>query len=60
MLPRLHELTETQSAYLAYLDEVRLAGFEGDICPDYAQRTVLATDNSIYQILPQAVADKEE
>ena len=55
MLPRLHELTETQSAYLAYLDEVRLAGFEGDICPDYAQRTVLATDNSIYQILPQAV-----
>ncbi|NPT32890.1 D-2-hydroxyglutarate dehydrogenase YdiJ, partial [Vreelandella venusta] len=29
-------------------------GFEGEIAPDYANRTVLATDNSIYQRLPQA------
>ncbi len=32
-----------------------MQGFAGDIAADYANRTVLATDNSIYQRLPQAV-----
>ncbi len=41
--------------YLRFLDALRDAGFEGEIAPDYAARTVLATDNSIYQRLPQAV-----
>lgn len=41
--------------YQAFLAAVAAAGFEGDICDDYANRTVLATDNSIYQRLPQAV-----
>ena len=27
----------------------------GDIAPDYASRTIMATDNSIYQVLPQGV-----
>ncbi|MDX1355623.1 MAG: FAD-binding and (Fe-S)-binding domain-containing protein, partial [Halomonas venusta] len=36
------------------LDALRARGFEGEIAPDYANRTVLATDNSIYQRLPQA------
>ena len=31
------------------------SSFAGDICPDYANRVVLATDNSIYQVLPQGV-----
>ncbi|MGM0692989.1 MAG: FAD-binding and (Fe-S)-binding domain-containing protein [Pseudomonadota bacterium] len=41
--------------YLHFLDALKAAGFEGEIAPDYAARTVLATDNSIYQRLPQAV-----
>ncbi|MBB3331135.1 FAD/FMN-containing dehydrogenase/Fe-S oxidoreductase [Halomonas campaniensis] len=41
--------------YLRFLEALRDAGFEGEIAPDYAARTVLATDNSIYQRLPQAV-----
>ncbi|NWN83280.1 MAG: FAD-binding oxidoreductase [Halomonas sp.] len=41
--------------YLRFLEALKAAGFEGDIAPDYANRTVLATDNSIYQRLPQAV-----
>ncbi|SEM12854.1 D-2-hydroxyglutarate dehydrogenase YdiJ [Halomonas daqiaonensis] len=41
--------------YLRFLDALEAAGFEGEIAPDYAARTVLATDNSIYQRLPQAV-----
>lgn len=30
-------------------------GFQGDIETDYAQRVVASTDNSIYQLLPQAI-----
>ncbi len=44
-----------RSGYVAFLDALRAHGFEGEIAPDYANRTVLATDNSIYQRLPQAV-----
>ncbi|RDB41893.1 FAD-binding oxidoreductase [Halomonas sp. DQ26W] len=41
--------------YLRFLDVLKANGFAGEIAPDYADRTVLATDNSIYQRLPQAV-----
>ncbi len=40
--------------YVRFLDALRARGFEGEIAPDYANRTVLATDNSIYQRLPRA------
>ena len=40
--------------YLAFLDALRGAGFRGEIARDHASRTVLATDNSIYQRLPQS------
>ncbi|UDM07136.1 FAD-binding oxidoreductase [Halomonas sp. NyZ770] len=43
-----------RSGYVAFLDALGAHGFEGEIAPDYANRTVLATDNSIYQRLPQA------
>ncbi|MCE8036026.1 hypothetical protein HOP63_23145, partial [Halomonas sp. MCCC 1A11057] len=35
--------------YLRFLEALKDSGFEGEIAPDYADRTVLATDNSIYQ-----------
>ncbi|WP_108445944.1 FAD-binding and (Fe-S)-binding domain-containing protein [Halomonas denitrificans] len=41
--------------YLRFLEALKAEGFEGEITPDLAARTVLATDNSIYQRLPQAV-----
>ncbi|MFI8479038.1 FAD-binding and (Fe-S)-binding domain-containing protein [Pseudomonas sp. NPDC078700] len=41
--------------YSEFLDELRAKGFRGHISADYAIRTVLATDNSIYQRLPNAV-----
>ncbi|WP_108124609.1 FAD-binding and (Fe-S)-binding domain-containing protein [Saccharospirillum mangrovi] len=55
MIPRIAEVTPVQRHYLDYLDALNAAGFEGELAPDYANRTVLATDNSIYQVLPQAV-----
>ncbi|MBU9332981.1 D-2-hydroxyglutarate dehydrogenase YdiJ [Burkholderia multivorans] len=45
----------TADAYRDFLDALRAAGFAGEIRADYANRTVQATDNSIYQRLPQAV-----
>ncbi|MGP9655525.1 D-2-hydroxyglutarate dehydrogenase YdiJ [Halomonas sp. AOP35-4E-18] len=43
-----------RSEYVAFLEALRARGFEGEIALDYANRTVLSTDNSIYQRLPQA------
>ncbi|MNQ50903.1 putative FAD-linked oxidoreductase [compost metagenome] len=40
--------------YRDFLVSLKDQGFRGEISPDYGNRTVLATDNSIYQRLPQA------
>lgn len=40
--------------YPEFLQALRTSGFRGQLSADYATRTVLATDNSIYQRLPQA------
>ncbi|WP_095196138.1 FAD-binding and (Fe-S)-binding domain-containing protein [Pseudomonas sp. Irchel 3A7] len=40
--------------YPEFLQALRASGFRGQLGTDYATRTVLATDNSIYQRLPQA------
>lgn len=56
MLPRLSELPTPVSPYAEVLTELRLRGFEGDLAPGYGDRVVSATDNSIYQFLPQAIA----
>ncbi|HSH48932.1 MAG TPA: FAD-binding and (Fe-S)-binding domain-containing protein [Halomonas sp.] len=45
----------TDARYLRFLEALKDAGFEGEIAPTLGQRTALATDNSIYQRLPQAV-----
>lgn len=38
-----------------YLETLRQHGFQGDIGDDYANRITFSTDNSIYQIFPEAV-----
>ncbi|GHC36641.1 D-2-hydroxyglutarate dehydrogenase YdiJ [Aidingimonas halophila] len=55
MIARLEPQERLDTDYLHFLDALKAAGFAGDIAPDYGNRTVLATDNSIYQRLPQAV-----
>ncbi|SOC55588.1 FAD/FMN-containing dehydrogenase [Chromohalobacter canadensis] len=55
MIAPLDTPERTATPYLRFLDALDQAGFSGEIAPDYANRTVLATDNSIYQRLPQAV-----
>ncbi|MDQ4061292.1 MAG: FAD-binding oxidoreductase, partial [Pseudomonadota bacterium] len=56
MIPRLTDIPAPAPLYAAFLAELRARGFEGDLSPLYADRTVLGTDNSIYQLTPQAVA----
>jgi len=55
MIPRIDSIDDTQSLYLDFIETLKQQGFKGDLNPDYANRVVLATDNSIYQILPQGV-----
>src|SRR5690554_559396 len=55
MIPSIGEISPVQQLYLEFIDAARTEGFAGDLQPDYANRTVLATDNSIYQVLPQVV-----
>ena len=56
MIPRLIDTPAPAPLYGEFLTELRALGFEGDLSAAYADRTVLATDNSIYQLTPQAVA----
>lgn len=56
MIPTLSSLSEPLPLYSAFCTELLARGFAGDLSMSAADRTVLATDNSIYQVLPQAVA----
>jgi FAD/FMN-containing dehydrogenase/Fe-S oxidoreductase len=55
MIPNLRTTSPIQQRYLHFIDTLSTYGFSGDLCPDYANRTVLSTDNSLYQVLPQGV-----
>ena len=56
MIPRLAETPVSAPLYADFLAELRARGFEGALSAGYADRTVLATDNSIYAVPPQAIA----
>ncbi|WP_116475647.1 D-2-hydroxyglutarate dehydrogenase YdiJ [Zobellella maritima] len=55
MIPRIAHTETTQPLYLEFIEGLKQQGFSGDISPDYANRVVQSTDNSIYQLLPQGV-----
>ena len=55
MIPSLQARDGPASLYVDFLAELRLRGFEGDIGQRQTDRVVFATDNSIYQLPPQAV-----
>lgn len=40
---------------LDFLEALKQNGFNGDTATSYADRLTMATDNSIYQLLPDAV-----
>lgn len=55
MIPRLSEVPQLNTTAQAYLDELVRQHFSGDIASSYADRLSLATDNSVYQQIPQAI-----
>ena len=56
MIPRLTDSSSPTPLYAEFLAELRARGFAGDLSSTYADRTVLATDNSIYQRMPEGIA----
>ncbi|MCJ2133044.1 FAD-binding oxidoreductase [Methylobacterium sp. J-026] len=56
MIPVLTRHREAVPLYAAACAELHVRGFEGDLTLSEADRTVFATDNSIYQVEPGAVA----
>ncbi len=55
MLPRLKDIPQREPLVSNYLQDLKNQHFEGDIAENYADRLSLATDNSVYQQLPQAI-----
>ena len=55
MIPILSHQENIDSNALSFLDALAQTAFAGDIEKSYASRLAVATDNSVYQSLPQAV-----
>ena len=55
MLPRLQTTIDVDSTVQEFLKDLKQQGFSGDIETQYSSRLAVATDNSVYQQLPQAV-----
>ncbi|EQA07345.1 FAD-binding and (Fe-S)-binding domain-containing protein, partial [Glaesserella parasuis] len=55
MIPRLANIPQLNPLVQQYLAELKQQHFSGDIASNYAARLSLATDNSVYQQLPQAI-----
>ncbi len=55
MLPRLSFSDVIAPIYQQYLNALKKRNFTGDIACQYSDRLAVATDNSVYQQIPQAV-----
>ncbi|MHA6964844.1 hypothetical protein CGX12_11920 [Zobellella denitrificans] len=55
MIPRIDLQQQINPTYFSFLEALADSGFRGDIERSYASRLAVATDNSVYQCLPQAV-----
>ncbi|PJG82657.1 D-2-hydroxyglutarate dehydrogenase YdiJ [Caviibacterium pharyngocola] len=55
MLPRLNDIPQLNELVSDYLQELARQHFDGDIASGYGERLSLATDNSVYQQIPQAI-----
>lgn len=56
MIPRLPTEDAPGAATAAFIKALRAAGFEGELSAADGDRAVFATDNSIYRLVPQAIA----
>ena len=54
-IPKLPEFPAISDDYRRFAEALKQAGFAGDLGLSYADRLAQATDNSIYQVLPELV-----
>ena len=55
IIPRVANLDKVEANYAKFLQALADHGFKGEIEDRYAARLLVATDNSVYQKMPQAV-----
>ncbi|MBO8415248.1 MAG: FAD-binding oxidoreductase [Proteobacteria bacterium] len=55
MIPQITNLTKIDSVFAQYLKALKQSDFSGEIEDSYSARLLGATDNSVYQVMPQAV-----
>lgn len=55
MIPRIANLTAPEQLYRRYLAALKETAFKGETEDSYSARLLCATDNSVYQMMPQAV-----
>ena len=55
MIPQISQAPGVVQLVLNFLQALEQQGFTGDTATSYADRLTMATDNSIYQLLPDAV-----
>ena len=55
MIPVLNSIPSVTATYSKFIKALKTSSFQGDIATSYASRLSVSTDNSIYQVLPQAV-----
>ncbi|MEE3650313.1 MULTISPECIES: D-2-hydroxyglutarate dehydrogenase YdiJ [unclassified Brenneria] len=55
MIPQISQSPGLVQPVLNFLEALKQNGFTGDTATNYADRLTMATDNSIYQLLPDAV-----
>ncbi|MBG6241783.1 MAG: FAD-binding oxidoreductase [Candidatus Symbiopectobacterium sp. Dall1.0] len=55
MIPLISHAPGLAQPVLNFLDALKQRGFTGDTATSYADRLTMSTDNSIYQLLPDAV-----
>lgn len=55
MIPQISQAPGVIQLVLDFLEALKKNGFTGDVTTGYADRLTMATDNSVYQLLPDAV-----
>jgi FAD/FMN-containing dehydrogenase/Fe-S oxidoreductase len=55
MIPQLTEQEALSPIVLSFIEALKQSDFTGDVETNYGGRLIAATDNSIYQVTPQAV-----
>ncbi|CAK8738590.1 hypothetical protein SODG_002193 [Sodalis praecaptivus] len=55
MLPKISQAPGVDPVVTEFLAQLTRQGFTGDSATAYADRLTMATDNSIYQLMPDAV-----